>query len=101
MNPEVLATDALSTPRWPIFHEDWQGAVRSYGEERAKQRSRDGSAAYRVRGEGFADTAAEVERFLDRGTVNEMDWNRAASVAPWQAARAALLDDPDAPLPPV
>jgi hypothetical protein len=40
-----------------------------------------------------------VQKFLSGGVLSDARWNADAAVAPWQAARAALMDDADAPLP--
>jgi hypothetical protein len=97
--PEVSASDTLSTPRPDPLSKDWQFAVRQYGKDRADRRARDAWKAQRARDEGFAETKAEVRKFLSGGVLGDERRNADASVAPWQAARAALMDDADAPLP--
>jgi hypothetical protein len=46
-----------------------------------------------------ADTA--ITEFFQTAPLNDNEWHRHPSLAPWRAARTALMDDPDAPLPPV
>jgi hypothetical protein len=98
--PELTAADSLGSPWRPMpLSEDWNQARQQYGEERASRRAADLHRARRERDDAFAETNTAIGRFLSRESVVENAWNRHPDVAPWQAARAALMDDADAPLP--
>jgi hypothetical protein len=71
------------------------------GERRAWQRARAADAARQVRDEGFDNET--VERHLSQALQNiyehEKAWTLAPELGAWCEARAALMHDPDAPLP--
>jgi hypothetical protein len=79
-------------------------AVREFGPERASGRAAADRDAMRLRDEGFAgETEAAVRHHIDfvLGEIHASDqrWWSSRDLAPWVAARAALMDDPDALLP--
>ena len=98
-SPEVSASDTLSTPRRDPLSGRLAIRPSPVRQDRADRRARDDWKVQRARDEGFAETKAEVQKFLSRGVLSDARWNADAAVAPWQAARAALMDDADAPLP--
>jgi hypothetical protein len=89
----------------PVFGESWEDALLAYGHLRAERRATSDREATRVRDEGFGETEADIRRHLDLvlGEIRASDqrWWSSPDLAPWVAARAALLKEPDAPLPPI
>jgi hypothetical protein len=62
--------------------------------------------AEQVRSDGFGgEVEAAIQRHLEfgLGSIHEAErqWSLAPELAPWVEARIALMDDPDAPLPPI
>jgi hypothetical protein len=53
----------------------------------------------RKRNEPFAALDADIRCFLDSPARDDDAWYRRPALALWQQARAALMDDADAPLP--
>jgi hypothetical protein len=90
----------------PVFEESWTDAVRMHGTERATRRAEAAEAAREVRDEGFTGELAEaIARHLDRALQGIYErsqptrWTMDLSLAPWQEAREALLQNPEAELP--
>jgi hypothetical protein len=84
-----------------IFGDD--DAARRLGPERAHRRARADTEATQLRDEGFAQTAAHVERHLAFALQGvhetEQRWTLAPELEAWREARAALMADPDVSLP--
>lgn len=104
--PEAAGQNPHIGIQKPAIGEDWAHAVREFGPERASRRAAADREAMRLRDEGFAgETEAAIRRHLDfvLGEIHQGDrrWWSSPDLAPWVAARAALMDDPDAPLPPI
>ena len=71
--------------------------------EYTRAKSIDDALATRLRDDGFSTLSADIERHLDRALQEvhrrEQRWTLVPELEAWREARAALMDDPDAPLP--
>jgi hypothetical protein len=98
--PEVTP-EMLGRARPQIFgEEDWNHARRYLGPERADRRHYADDAARKERVGPFAELDAAIRHFLERPPQND-GAHRHPSLAAWHEARAALMNDPDAALPPI
>jgi hypothetical protein len=92
--------EMVGRPLRPLFDTDWDHERRTLGPERADRRHFAGDARRRDRDEPFTEMQAAIRRFIERPPQNDSA-HRHPSLAAWQEARAALMDDADAPLPPI
>jgi hypothetical protein len=102
LTPQITEETAL-LPQREMFSTDWDFEARphQFGRERAARRHYAAANVHRLRDAPFRELGAAIEQFIEQPPHLGNGWYRHPILEAWRAARVALMNDADAPVPPV